>query len=122
VPVWVARRILGTAIVGRSTHLRSEIDSVLTTSEPIDYIAVGPVYETPTKPGRPAAGLELVRYAASKVSLPWFAIGGINEANLDEVMDAGARRVVVVRAITEAADPVAAAGALRERLEQRALD
>jgi thiamine-phosphate pyrophosphorylase len=122
VPVWVARRILGTAIVGRSTHLRSEIDSVRTTSEPIDYIAVGPVYETPTKPGRPAAGLELVRYAASKVSLPWFAIGGINEANLDEVMDAGARRVVVVRAITEAADPVAAAGALRERLEQRALD
>jgi thiamine-phosphate pyrophosphorylase len=110
-PVAVARRILGTAIIGRSTHARSAVaDS--------DYFAVGPVYETPTKAGRPAAGLDLVSYAASLDSaIPWFAIGGIDERNVDDVVGAGARRIVVVRAITESPDPVAAAGRLRASLD-----
>jgi thiamine-phosphate pyrophosphorylase len=121
-PVAVARRILGGAIVGISTHSRGEIDDALTASEPIDYIAVGPVYETPTKPGRPAVGLDLVRYAAQNVTLPWFAIGGIDSTNLAGVMEAGARRIVVVRAITEAPDPAAAAAELRAQLDQVPLD
>jgi thiamine-phosphate pyrophosphorylase len=121
-PVAVARRILGGAVVGVSTHSRGEIDGALAATEPIDYIAVGPVYATPTKPGRPAVGPELLRYAAEKLSLPWFAIGGINASNLTEVMEAGARRIVVVRAITEADDPVVAARELRERLESTPLD
>jgi thiamine-phosphate pyrophosphorylase len=79
------------------------------------------VFETPTKPGRPAAGLDLISYAAEHVDLPWFAIGGIDESNLAEVMDAGARRIVVVRAITEASDPVSAAARLRSLLDEVAL-
>ncbi len=74
-----------------------------------DYIAVGPVHATPTKEGRPAVGLELVRYAAANARLPWFAIGGIDRANVDEVVAAGATRVAVVRAIVAADDPEAAA-------------
>ncbi len=112
----VARRILGAKIVGASTHTTDEIDDSL--EDMPDYIAVGPVYETPTKPGRPAVGLDLIAYAARTATVPWFAIGGVNAETLDEVLDAGARRVVVVRAITEAKDPVAAARSLRERLEQ----
>jgi thiamine-phosphate pyrophosphorylase len=117
-PVAVTRRILGGAIVGVSTHRSSEIDDALTAPAPIDYIAVGPVYETPTKPGRPAVGLALVRYAAERSTLPWFAIGGINSSNLAGVLEAGARRIVVVRAITEASDPAAAAAALRAQLDR----
>ena len=109
-PTSVARTILGGSIVGRSTHGREDIVEALASSP--DYIAVGPVHETPTKPGRPAAGIELVRHAAEVVTIPWFAIGGIDEDNIGEVLDAGAARVVVVRAITEAADPVAAAARL----------
>lgn len=112
----VARRILGAKIVGASTHTTEEVDDAI--DEMPDYIAVGPVYETPTKPGRPAVGLDLIAYAARTATIPWFAIGGINADTLDEVLDAGARRVVVVRAITEAADPPAATHSLRERLEQ----
>jgi thiamine-phosphate pyrophosphorylase len=111
----VARRILGARIVGTSTHAPEEIDD--STEERPDYIAVGPVYETPTKPGREAVGRDLVAYAARHARLPWFAIGGIDEATLPEVMAAGARRVVVVRAITEASDPVAAAARLRKVLD-----
>jgi thiamine-phosphate pyrophosphorylase len=122
VPVAVARRILGGAIIGVSTHSRGEIDDALAAIEPIDYIAVGPVYETPTKPGRPAVGLELVRYAAQHAMLPWFAIGGINSTNIAGVIDAGARRIVVVRAITEAPDPVAAAAELSAQLDHVPLD
>ena len=117
VPVSVARRIIGDAVIGQSTHAREEIDAAVSSDERIDYIAVGPVYETPTKLGRPAVGLDLVRYAAASSELPWFAIGGINETNIEEVMDAGARRVVVVRAITEADDPPKAAARLRELLD-----
>lgn len=113
-PVSAARRIVGDGIVGLSTHARAEIDASEATTP--DYIAVGPVYETPTKPGRPAVGLDLLRYAAERVTRPWFAIGGINATNLDDVLDVGARRIVVVRAITEAPDPVAAAADLAARL------
>jgi thiamine-phosphate pyrophosphorylase len=114
-PVGVARSIVGRdAIVGLSTHRREEVDSAAATEA--DYIAVGPVFETPTKPGRPAAGIELIRYAAPRVERPWFAIGGIDEGNLHEVLEAGARRIVVVRAITEATDPPAAAARLKKML------
>jgi thiamine-phosphate pyrophosphorylase len=97
--------------VGLSTHTPREIDAASS-----DYIAVGPVHATPTKEGRPAVGLELVRYAAANARLPWFAIGGIDAANVADVVAAGATRIAVVRAIAEAEDPEAAARALREAL------
>ena len=112
----VARRILGARIVGASTHAPEEIDDAL--DENPDYIAVGPVYATPTKPGRPPVGVGLLEYAARIATVPWFAIGGIDLATIDEVLGAGARRVVVVRAITEVDDPVAAARELRAKLDQ----
>ena len=114
-PVEVAREVIGTGIVGLSTHAPSEIDRALAERGP-DYIAVGPVHATPTKPGRPAVGLELLRHAARSERIPWFAIGGIDEATLPAVMKAGARRIVVVRAITDARDPAAAAARLRAQL------
>jgi thiamine-phosphate pyrophosphorylase len=97
--------------VGLSTHSRGEIDAASA-----DYLGVGPVYETPTKPGRPAVGLELVRYAAERARRPWFAIGGIDASNVGEVVSVGARRVAVVRAIGEAPDPEEAAAVLRAAL------
>src|SRR6476469_6976115 len=115
-PVPAARAILGDrVIIGRSCHAESE--AAAAAAEPgADYFCTGPVWPTPTKPGRPAPGLDLVR-ATVGAARPWFAIGGIDEARLPEVLAAGASRVVVVRAITEAADPRAAAarlaGALR---------
>jgi thiamine-phosphate pyrophosphorylase len=107
-PVEVARRILGPdAVIGLSTHSPEQFDAAPAEA---DYLCVGPVWETPTKPGRPAAGLDLVRYAAKGgEDRPWFAIGGINTENLPEVLDAGATRIVVVRAVTEATEPAAAA-------------
>jgi len=121
VPVEIARRILlPGSIVGRSTHSRDQIDAELTRRERVHYIAVGPVHETPTKPGRPAAGIQLLDHAARAVppDLPWFAIGGLNLETLSAAMEAGARRAVVVRAITEAADPVRAAAGIRALLDQ----
>lgn len=116
-PAEFARRLMGDGIVGLSTHAQGEVDHALEHAHLLDYFVVGPVHETPTKPGRVAAGLGLVRYAAQQqTALPWFAIGGIDRYNLDEVLDAGARRIVVVRAITEAADPAAAAAELKQRL------
>jgi thiamine-phosphate pyrophosphorylase len=83
----------------------------------VDYFCAGPCWPTPTKPGRPAPGLALLEHAAGRrTARPWFAIGGIDAGRLDDVLAAGARRVVVVRAITEAADPEAAARSLRARL------
>jgi thiamine-phosphate pyrophosphorylase len=114
-PVDAVRRIFPTGIVGLSTHAPHEVDGSLA-AEGLDYIAVGPVHETPTKPGRPAAGLDLVRYAAAHVDLPWFAIGGLDHSTLGATMEAGARRAVVVRAVTEAADPPGAAARLKELL------
>ena len=97
--------------VGLSTHAPREIDEAAS-----DYIAVGPVHATPTKEGRPAVGLELVRYAAANAKLPWFAIGGIDASNIRDVVAAGATRVAVVRAILEAEDPERAARDLRDAL------
>lgn len=111
----VARRILGARIVGLSTHATDEIEDAI--DERPDYIAVGPVYETPTKPGRAGVGVDLVTYAARHATVPWFAIGGIHEETLPDVMAAGARRAVVVRAITEATDPAGAAARLRKVLD-----
>ena len=118
VDVATARAILGPqALVGRSTHTEREVGAEAADAE-VDYIAVGPVYATPTKPGRPAAGIGLVAHAADVVTeTPWFAIGGINRGNLDRVIAAGARRIVVVRAITEAPDPPGAAAELRGLLD-----
>jgi thiamine-phosphate pyrophosphorylase len=116
-PVRVARKLLGDEVViGRSTHAPGEVDRAV--SEPgVDYFCAGPTWPTPTKPGRPAPGLSLLSHAAASNSArPWFAIGGIDLDNLDQVLAAGARRVVVVRAITEAQDPGAAATAFSQRL------
>ena len=117
-PVAEVREIVGpNTLIGLSTHAATEIDAV--DGELVDYIGVGPVHETPTKPGRPAVGLELVRYAAAHASVPFFAIGGLDEANIGEVLDAGATRVCVLRAIGAAADPEAAARALRAQIDAR---
>jgi thiamine-phosphate pyrophosphorylase len=83
----------------------------------VDYIGVGPIHETPTKPGRPAVGLGLIRYAAAHATVPFFAIGGLHAGNLDEALAAGATRACALRAIADAEDPEQAARALRERLE-----
>jgi thiamine-phosphate pyrophosphorylase len=116
-PVEWARGILGDDIVvGRSTHDVAQATAAAGEAG-VDYFCTGPCWPTPTKPGRPAPGLDLVRAtAASNTARPWFAIGGIDEARLPEVLDAGATRVVVVRAITEADDPRAAATRLTEAL------
>ena len=119
-PVAVARRILGSGpLIGRSTHAPAEVTAAATEAG-VDYFCVGPCWPTPTKPGRPAPGLPLLAHAAALGGIqprPWFAIGGIDLARIDDVIAAGARRVVVVRAITEADDPEAAARALRSRLD-----
>jgi thiamine-phosphate pyrophosphorylase len=108
-PVEVARRF-GVA-VGLSTHAPEEVDHA-----EAEYIGVGPVYATPTKEGRPAVGLELVRYAAAHARQPWFAIGGIDATNVLDVISAGATRIAVVRAIGDASDPEFAAAGLRAAL------
>jgi thiamine-phosphate pyrophosphorylase len=108
-PVEAARRF--GLLVGQSTHAQAELDAT-----EADYIGVGPVYETPTKEGRPAVGLQYVRYAAEHARVPWFAIGGIDETNVRDVVAAGAERIAVVRAITDALDTERAAAALRAAL------
>jgi thiamine-phosphate pyrophosphorylase len=118
-PVPVARRILGPGpLIGRSSHSPAQADAAA--GEPgVDYFCAGPVWTTPTKPGRPATGLGLLSHvAARRQPRPWFAIGGISLDRLDDVLAAGATRVVVVRAITDAADPAAAARAFAHRLRQ----
>ena len=116
-PVHYARQILGSdVVIGRSTHNRAQA-GLAAIEEHTDYFCTGPVWATPTKPGRPAAGIELVRATAeSGPTRPWFAIGGIDNARLPEILGAGATRIVVVRAITEAADPEAAARELKTQL------
>ena len=104
-------------IVGRSTHAPEQADAAVADPD-VDYLAVGPVHVTPTKPGRPAAGLDYVEYAARTVTKPWFAIGGLDASTVGAAVDRGARRIVVVRAITGAADPEAAARALRRALDE----
>jgi thiamine-phosphate pyrophosphorylase len=116
-PVGVARAIIGPdPVIGRSSHAEQET-SAEATAPGVDYFCTGPVWPTPTKPGRPAPGLPLVRYAAALgTARPWFAIGGITLDNLDQVLEAGARRIVVVRALTDAARPAAAAADFARRL------
>ncbi len=116
-PVPVARRILGPGpVIGRSSHSPGQADAAA--AEPgVDYFCAGPVWVTPTKPGRPATGPGLLTHVAeARPERPWFAIGGISLGRLDDVLAAGANRVVVVRAITEADDPAAAARAFSGRL------
>ena len=118
-PVPVARRILGPGpLIGRSSHSPAQAGAAAAEAG-TDYFCAGPVWTTPTKPGRPATGLSLLAHVArQKPERPWFAIGGISLDRLDEVLEAGATRVVVVRAITEAGDPAAAARAFARRLYQ----
>jgi thiamine-phosphate pyrophosphorylase len=115
-----ARALIGPdRVLGRSTHEPAQ--AAAADADPdVDYVAVGPVHATPTKPGRPAAGLHYVAHAASTVAKPWFAIGGLEVGNVHEVVERGATRIVVVRAITEAEDPEAAARELRAALEEPA--
>jgi len=116
-PPAAARAAVGPdRIVGRSTHAPAQAAAAEADPD-VDYLAIGPVHATPTKPGRPAAGPEYVAHAAAALAKPWFAIGGLDAGNVGAVVAAGARRIVVVRAITEAADPEAAARELRAALE-----
>jgi len=116
-PVAIGRRIVGDGVViGRSSHDPGQFDTEAADAG-VDYVCAGPTWVTPTKPGRPAAGLDLLSHASSVAGdRPWFAIGGIDLSNLDEVIARGATRVVVVRAITEAEDPGAAAAEFARRL------
>jgi thiamine-phosphate diphosphorylase len=107
-----ARELLGPdAIIGLSTHSEAQIEA--SGSAAVDHISVGPIWETPTKAGRPGVGLELISYAAEHAPHPFFAIGGIDAANAEQVVEAGARRLCVVRAIRDAAEPSAVAEELR---------
>jgi thiamine-phosphate pyrophosphorylase len=119
-PLPIAREIVGDdVLIGRSTHSPAQADAARAEAG-VDYYCTGPVWTTPTKPGRPAAGIELIEHAAAhQDDRPWFAIGGIESLDrLDAVIAGGARRVVVVRAITEAEDPAAATRAFAARLRE----
>ncbi|HEY9356470.1 MAG TPA: thiamine phosphate synthase [Arthrobacter sp.] len=134
-PLAAARSFIrDSGVIGLSTHTTGQIDGAITASVAgtggpggLDYFCVGPVWATPTKPGRAAVGLDLVKYAAEAATqaasapggntVPWFAIGGVDLGNVEQVVEAGASRVVVVRAITEAEDPAAAASALLAALD-----
>lgn len=119
-PVEHARAIFPNRLIGRSSHKAEDAERAI--AERATYFAVGPVWETPTKPGRKAAGLSYVRdVAARKVDIPWFAIGGIDESNIHHVIEAGAERIACVRAILDAKDPAEAARALRMALEGAAV-
>lgn len=112
-----ARQLVGDdRLVGLSTHTPAQVDAAA--QDDVDYFAVGPVHATPTKPGRPAVGLELIEHAAGEPRrVPWFAIGGLDATTLPAAIAAGARRAVVVRALTDASDPEAVARALKTELE-----
>jgi thiamine-phosphate pyrophosphorylase len=123
-PVAQVRRIVGPQVlIGLSTHDESQVTAAVE-HDGLDYFCVGPVWTTPTKPGRPAAGLDLLGTAGrlappgDPAARPWFAIGGIDLGRLDDVLARGARRIVVVRAITEADDPAAATAAFARRLRE----
>jgi thiamine-phosphate pyrophosphorylase len=108
-----ARELLGPdAIIGLSTHSEEQIAA--SAERPVDYISVGPIWETPTKEGRPAVGLGLIAHAAQHAPHPFFAIGGIDPSNAAQVIEAGAERLCAVRAIRDSADPAGAATALRQ--------
>jgi thiamine-phosphate pyrophosphorylase len=110
------RRIVGQdALIGLSTHSPQQVEA----AQEADYISVGPVHRTPTKPAYEPVGLDLVRYAADRATVPFFAIGGIDVSNADDVLDAGASRLAVVRAIRDADDPGEATRELRARIEAK---
>lgn len=116
-PVEWARRIVPGRLIGRSSHAPADAERAV--AEGVSYFAVGPVWETPTKPGRPAAGLSYVHDIASRsLTIPWFAIGGITLGNVDEVLAAGATRIAVVRALLDAADPAEAARGFVDALRE----
>jgi len=116
-PPALARRILGpSALVGLSTHAAAELDGAA--REPADYLSAGPVQATPTKPGRPGTGLDYLAYAAARATVPWFVTGGVTPATVPAMVGVGARRFVVVRWLTEAADPRAAARAVATAIDQ----
>ncbi|HEY1833778.1 MAG TPA: thiamine phosphate synthase [Solirubrobacteraceae bacterium] len=116
-PPTAVREIVGERmLIGLSTHATAEIDAV--DAGLVDYIGVGPVHATPTKPGRPAVGLELVRHAAASAHVPFFAIGGLDATNARDVLEAGARRICVLRAIADVEDPTAEAAGLRALLDE----
>lgn len=116
-PVAAARQLLGFhRLIGRSTTNPEELQRAL--AEGADYIGVGPVYETPTKPGKSAAGAAYLRYAREHATVPWFAIGGINTDNLAAVLEAGAERVAVVRALMQSHQPLVVAQSLIRQLSQ----
>jgi thiamine-phosphate pyrophosphorylase len=116
-PPALARRLLGEgAVVGLSTHAPDELDAA--GGEPVDYVSVGPVVPTPTKPGRPGTGPAYVRYAAGAARVPWFVTGGATPDTVGPLVEAGARRFVVVRWLTEASDPEGAARALRRAVDE----
>ena len=111
-----ARSLLGEGLlIGRSTHAPDEL--LRAQDEPVDYLGVGPVHATPTKPGRKGVGLEYVRFATERSPKPFFVTGGMEVKTIPPVLEAGATRVVVVRALTEAGDPVAATKELRALLD-----
>ncbi len=110
-PAEVREAVGPDAIVGLSTHSEAQIAAA--GEQPVDYVSVGPIWETPTKQGRPAVGLDLVSHAAANAAHPFFAIGGIDPSNAAQVVEAGARRLCVVRAIRDAEDPAAVAEQLR---------
>jgi thiamine-phosphate pyrophosphorylase len=115
-----ARALLGPgALIGASTHA-PEQGARAAADAAVSYLSIGPVWATPTKPGRPAAGLAYVAWATANVDKPWFAIGGIDHTNVHEVVAAGARHIVVVRALLDADDPSARARELKEALPERA--
>jgi thiamine-phosphate pyrophosphorylase len=115
-PPALARRILGPdAVVGLSTHAPAELDAAA--GEPVDYLSAGPVSPTPTKPGRPGTGLGYLAHAAGHATVPWFVTGGVSPETVPAMVAAGARRFVVVRWLTRAADPEAAARALRRAVD-----
>ena len=120
IPIQLARQVLGPhRLVGRSTTNATEMERAI--AEGADYIGVGPVYATPTKAGKPAAGLEYVQYAAQHAPMPWFAIGGIDLSNLPDVMGAGATQVAVVRAIMQAESPTQTTQDLLAQLQQKSV-
>lgn len=116
-PPRLARRILGQgALVGLSTHAARDLDAAA--REPVDYLSAGPVERTPTKPGRPGTGLEYLRQAAARSRRPWFVTGGVRPEIVPELVDAGARRFVVVRWLTQAPDARVAAATLRDAVDR----
>ncbi len=116
-PIALARQLLGAQrLIGRSTHCPDDLHRAI--QEGADYVGVGPVYETPTKAGRPAAGFDYVHYAAAHATLPWFAIGGIDTNNLHDVLAASVERVAIVRAIMHAEQPTLTTQSFLAQLQQ----